>query len=917
MGPKAETSTIPDRTLEIPEPASLAVGTTLGRYIVVSRIGEGGMGEVVRAYDPKLQREVAIKRLHTGSLDVEGEARLMREAQAMAQLSHPNVVSVYDVDRTEHGVVLAMELVEGETLRDWIKREHEVRDVLETMARAGRALEAAHAIELVHRDFKPANVLCGKQGQVKVADFGLARPRVVGEETSAPQGLVSVDRGLPDSLSDPLTRHGATLGTPAYMAPEQHAGSLPDPSSDQFAFCVTTWEALYGSRPFAGNGIRVALAKREGPPPPPSSSRVPRRLYDILVRGLAYEPEDRWPSMTVLLEALLDEPGRRRQRWIAGAAIAGTLVGAGVIATRTVAETPAACPDPADELAGAWDEERAKVVDDALRKLPVPYAQDTATRVATRLDDYAHNWIAAKRDVCEASHVRREQSETLLDRRTTCLSHRRQSLRAVTSELAAADTDVAERAVKLVDSLPALAACSDSIRLLAAYPPPEDPETAAAVERVFEGIAKARAKVDATRYDEAIAMLDTLVAEADALAYPPLMARTRHARGVAHRNAGHYDDARTDLTLAYRHTVLVDDSALAVDAAIGLVFVERSHGAHYEAAEVWATAAKAQATRTDPQGRHRARAVDIAAVVAYQQGQYEVAADTSQTAVQMLERLEGPDRDATLANALNHLGAAQDELQRYSLAEANFRRAVEIEEERLGPDHPMVAGKLGNLAVNLQMQHRYADALEIQRRVLDLRERALGSDHPATSLTRSNMGWTLLELGEFEAAQEAFRVAHDDTVARLGKQHPRVAMVAEGLGSTAYRMKQFVVAEGHHREALEIRTSALGADHPNVAMSWLALGNVIAADGRLDESLSAFDEALRVLADRGDDVKRIRIDVHEQRGFALAQAGKLVRAREDLVQAKALMGDPPTLPARAKSVDERLAQVEAQLAAGD
>ena len=916
MGPNPETPTVVDETIQHAPPSALVVGTTLGRYIVVSRIGEGGMGEVVRAYDPKLQREVAIKRLHTGKLDPEGEARLMREAQAMAQLSHPNVVSVYDVDRTEYGVVLAMELVEGETLRDWIRREHRVSEILEMMAQAGRGLEAAHAIELVHRDFKPANVLCGRQGQIKVTDFGLARPREA-SDSDEPSARVLREHDLPDSLSSPVTHHGATLGTPAYMAPEQHGDSSPDPRSDQFAFCVTTWEALYGSRPFKGTRIQMALSKREGPPPPPSPSRVPRRIYDILARGLAHEPEDRWPSMTVLLEALLDDPARRRTRRIATAAVAATLVGVGAVATRSVDEAEEICPDPSEELAGVWDEARAAEVDDALRALAVPYAADTADRVAAGLDQYAQAWVASKRDACEATHVRREQSDTLLDRRTTCLAHRHQSLSAAATVLAAADAEVAERATELVDSLPPLAPCSDADALLAAYPPPEDPDVAAAVEDGFEKIATARAEVDAAQFETAIAMLDALVEQADALGYPPLMLHARHARGIALKNSGNYEGAGADFELAYQHGVLTDEVTLTVDTAIALAFVTGVNGTRSEAAEIWAAAAKAQAARIDPNGLYAARALDTTAVLAYKQGNYAVAADRAQAAKDMLAQLPEHQQSTTMANVLNHLGAAQDELQRYAEAEANFRHAVEIDEAFYGSDHPKLAGKLGNLAVNLQMQQRYPDALVIQRRVLDLRERTLGADHPATSLTRVNTAWTMLELGDHAEARDAFRVAYDDMVAKMGKEHPRVAMTLEGLGTAAYRMGQHETAEAHHREALAIRKATVGEDHPNVALSWLALGGVIAAAGRLEEALDAFDEALRVLADRGDDVKRIRVDVHEQRGVALANAGQLGRAREDFERAMALLGDPPDPPERAKSIARQLDQLKAQLAAGD
>ena len=319
------------------EPAvPLARGTAIERYLVTDRLGSGGMGVVYAAYDPELHRKVAIKLLHAevaGLGDTSGaRARLEREAQAMARVSHPNVISVFDVGEFQHQVFVAMELVEGGSLRDWLGREpRSWRQVVDVFVLAGRGLAAAHAADLVHRDFKPDNVLVGADGRVRVTDFGLAR---AGEADDPRPGGPSARIRAPRStgpLSTPLTQTGALMGTPAYMAPEQYGGAATDARTDQFSFCVALYEGLYGERPFgdlpfaelleAVTGGRVRAA--------PAGARVPAWVRRALLRGLATRPEDRWPTMAALLHQLGRDPARRQRR-IALAA-AGALAVGGVI----------------------------------------------------------------------------------------------------------------------------------------------------------------------------------------------------------------------------------------------------------------------------------------------------------------------------------------------------------------------------------------------------------------------------------------------------------------------------------------------------------------------------------------------------------------------------------------------------------
>ncbi|MBA3547636.1 MAG: serine/threonine protein kinase, partial [Nannocystis sp.] len=308
----------------------LSPGTAIGRYMVLGRLGAGAMGVVYAAYDPELDRKVALKLLHPrGHSSLDSRLRLMREAKALARLSHPNVVAVHDVGTYAERVFLAMEFVDGKTLGAWLKEQPQPwEQVVAVMRKAGEGLAAAHVAGLVHRDFKPDNVLIARDGRVRVLDFGLARSA---SETGSVEDLgpeaamvasVSGSRRVHAELeAAQLTRTGAMVGTPAYMSPEQHLGRGADPRSDQFSFCVTLYQALYGVRPFAGERISgLAFQVLQGKiGPPPAGSAVPARVRRVVLRGLSANPDDRYDSMPALLAALDHELGfKRRGGWYFG-----------------------------------------------------------------------------------------------------------------------------------------------------------------------------------------------------------------------------------------------------------------------------------------------------------------------------------------------------------------------------------------------------------------------------------------------------------------------------------------------------------------------------------------------------------------------------------------------------------------------
>jgi len=327
-----ELETRPAQSHRLTSESHAPLGPLPDRYMLLETIGRGGMGRVLRAYDARLERHVAIKQVRTDLLGTKNQSGLLYEARAMARLSHPNVVGVYDVEDSRSGVMLVMELVCGQTLREWVRRERRWAAIVPRFVEAGQGLAAAHAGGLLHRDFKPSNVLIPDQGMAKVTDFGLA--------------TFVCTNGSSDG-SEPRSRkpvrpanNPPVIGTPRYMAPEQHLAEPLGPATDQYAFCVALWESLTGRAPFEGEWAELAAKKLAGPPAWPTDVPTPRFIVNAIIRGLAPEPSERWPSMDTLLDALTRRPSRRLHVW---AVAAGLL---GVFALAEVASAHGSGSDP-------------------------------------------------------------------------------------------------------------------------------------------------------------------------------------------------------------------------------------------------------------------------------------------------------------------------------------------------------------------------------------------------------------------------------------------------------------------------------------------------------------------------------------------------------------------------------------------
>ena len=353
-------------TVAASEPAMRGSEPTLavGRFRIERELGRGGMGIVYAAFDPNLERRVALKLLRGRGGDT--TARLVREARAMARLSHPNVVTVHEVGELEDRAYFVMELVEGVTLGEWLRAKHGEREILDAFLAAGRGLAAAHAVGLVHRDFKPQNVLRSIDGRIVVTDFGLARTEEI-SRASKPVLEAKIGTTTPSTPLEGLTETGSVVGTPGYMAPEQWDGTI-SAASDQFAFCVALWEAFAGTRPYRGVTVEELLTSIVQGPASLDASRIPVQLRAPLLRGLDPDPAKRWPSMQALLGALAP----RRRRWaipvaLGAAALATTIVLA-LVLSRDGASCAPALLEPPDMNGLAITKHQASLVTDVMTR---------------------------------------------------------------------------------------------------------------------------------------------------------------------------------------------------------------------------------------------------------------------------------------------------------------------------------------------------------------------------------------------------------------------------------------------------------------------------------------------------------------------------------------------------------------------
>jgi tetratricopeptide (TPR) repeat protein len=699
-------------------------------------------------------------------------------------------------------VFIAMEFIAGHTLGYWLQAQpRTVAEILEVFTGAGRGLAAAHEKELVHRDFKPENVMVGADGQARVMDFGLVRLAMDREkhdiEKRLPPGLPSrlelnIDPmatfiiqgpveaaagGVSDSLTLNLTQAGTVMGTPAYMSPEQFRGAATDARTDQFSFCVALYEALYGERPFVGGNLLELTANVLGGKvkPEPNGSRVPRRIRSALLRGMSPEPDTRFPSMGALLGELRSESAMAGMRRFAEGA--------------------------AEKLSGSWelpDPERSTESESkaeirrAFLATGKPYAATAFEAMSRILDRFVRHWSEIYVEACEATHLRGEQSTEVLDLRMAALGEALRDLRALCGQLRHTTVDTIENAVNAANALGSLERCSDINLLRAIVRPPDDPATRAAVDELRGHLSEARALARVGRVLDGIKMVAALEADARRIGYAPLLAEVYFVSGTMHIDVSDFEAATRTLEDAVWAAELCRHDEIAAQSAAFLIFCTGYGRSRFEVGEIWSRHAETVLSRMGGHELIRGWLFNNRGAMRAAQGRLRDAVDDMHRAIEAKERAlgpEDPDVGISLVNAAVYL----DELGETVRAASYLERAVRIMQETLGRDHPKVAIPLANHAELLNRLGRYEEALEPAQHALAVLERETDAESLYVTYPLAALGSSYVGLGKFREAlpvlerAAGIRETKEVNAARVGEVHFTLGRALWGSGEDRAR----------------------------------------------------------------------------------------------------------------------------------
>ncbi|MBX7080161.1 MAG: serine/threonine protein kinase [Nannocystaceae bacterium] len=868
----------------------LARGSAIGRYLVLDVIGRGGMGTVVLADDPELDRRIALKLVDASGRE---HAEILREAQALARLSHPNVVAVHDVGRDGERVYIAMEYVRGQTLRAWQSaRPRAIDEILAVYLAAGRGLAAAHAAGVVHRDFKPDNAIVGEDGVVRVLDFGLAT-------TELPQPRT--DEEVSAERSDPEHRAAKLRGTPAYMAPEQRLGLAIGPAADQYAFALALLEALCGQRPLPL--APAALTRGEALVPPPAATTVPARLRRALLRALATAAHERFASMTQLLDALqLASPRRRRTRALVATALAG-LAATSFGLARLTDTTTSECGDTHAILDAVWGAQPREAVMQAFAAADVPWAATTRTTAMAGIDAWAASWAETREATCVAAFRSHELDAGEARRRIDCLDDHLERTRALVELFAAGDPDVLARAVDSTAALPEPQVCTEAASFDDGMPPPDTREQLEEVRRIRAALSQAEELAAAHRYDAARELAEQLLRDATASGYEPIRVRALRVRARAEA-----DPARSvELHLvAIAAAIAIGDRALAGRAGLTLVHSLNRLGL-YDEAKRWGRMIDSVIATVHDDRLQLAALVDRANLAA-SRGEWVHARVAADAAVALAAHAMPPDSVkqipplAALANVIAYSAPSAEGV-------AAARRAWLLASAAYGDDHPTTvatrraftaqyvvggelevalpsmaaeyaaaaaidphgsdaAGAQWNLAVALVDAGRWRRA-QIELDGASAYYRATeGPDGETLAHAMAIRAVIALGLGELARA----RVDAQDAIARLRRVAPGHAPLGVALSSAG------IIAVADHRdrdardllvEALTLLTPALGADRPSVleAEAVLALAELRLG---LPEGRARLERVLPRAAALSPAIARARVEVYALAALRLA-----------------------------------------------
>lgn len=827
----------------------------VGRYVLRRVLGKGGMGVVYEAADPELHRVVALKILRS---DLGGrQKRLLGEAQAMAKLSHPNVVAIYDVGRAGERVFIVMALVRGASLRQWLAREPRTLDaILDAFEQAAEGLSAAHDAGLVHRDFKPENVFVADDGRVLVGDFGLA---------------VALD-----------AEANAAEGSLAYMAPEQRRGEGVDARSDQYAFCLALDEA-----------------SRTAP-------TAPHWLARLIARGTKEAPADRFPSMAAVLAAL--RAGRRRSRSRRWAAVGAAAIGVAAFAGGAVlwargreAPADAMCRARDAEMSAIWNADVARRIEAAFRATKSPLADGAFRKANEALDAYVGAWRAAHGRACAAPRPRDPATEAARAQTTRCLDERLDVVRAVAASLERVDGPTLEHVPAMLQLLPRVGACEDA-REIAQLAPPPSVESAAAVDAARRKIAAASATIAAGRYADGLAQAEDAFRAANGTRYLPVLAEAYLWVGTAHGRLGHTKESEQALEQAASSASAGRAPAIAIRAWIQLMHFVGYEAKRYDDGARYGDYAKAALEGLPFAFDLEAERLSWSRAMLLDRRRYDEALVVSREELALVElrfgathRLAAAALDG-LAGVLAGQCKARDALDPQE-------RACAILEKEYGSPHPQLALCLGNLAALYANLGEHERALALKKRALAMFEEVPG--HPNhVAMVHRNMVRSFLSLGRLDDASAELEAA-----AALSKRPSDETSIVVLRGEVRRRQGKLAEALSDHTLAA-LRTRA--EDPPRRLEPLLALAETdLAAERWSDAAANAAEAASIARALYGDASCRVAAPLRVQ-AEALVGRGRAAEALPFAERALAATADAQIDPAERARDEQAVARASSR-----
>ena len=840
----------------------LSPGAWLGRYVVTKHVGSGSGGDVYAGFDSQLDRDVALKVL-PAVVSPEGDTRLstalVAEAQLIATLNHPHIVTIHDIGQAHGHTYIAMELVSGGDMGEWLRRHPAGttpwRQRLEPWLPVGQALAAAHQAGVIHGDLKPANVLRTPDGQIRVSDFGVGR--FVADEANLHR-VTQKSRAIENPTSTQL------WGTPNYMAPELFDGRPPDERSDLYAFCAAVFEALYGHVPATGPTREKLVTAKHRRIEPNTKHGVPRAILDILRQGLHPDPSRR-PTLHELLDRLTRRMARRRH--IAYTAAGLALVGLALTPMAFLGQPQRPCRDSAERLADVWDGANRQAIESVFQQSGRAYAAATWEYFSTQLDDYSKEWIDTHRDTCLAS-ARGEQSDALLSIRMGCLDKRRLALKTLVQLVQTKSLDDISKPTQAAESLPPIGECRDLLQPSDHPLPPI--EVAQEVAAIDAEIITMQTELDLLSGSELTAQARRVVERAEATGHDPVIGRAYWTLGRAASASGDFEKPIEWFEKASLLAAESGDDRTAALAGLSVMTSAKSRldtrTANSWAPHIQAALKRARAEPKDWAAFHYVRYKTLLA-----HGQNDEAASALEKAIEQWRLVPGDLARARRLEAEAGIHALRGDLP---TAVSKQRQATNELEATFGWPNPTLLVAMNELAHYLVQIGDHQAAVTVMTRLVEGAVSKWGADGSNTVGARMNLALALSKLNRFPEAIDQLSTARDIFIKTGKTTDPYYAAMLSNLAGILNHAERYEEALPVAQEALPLHIEHFGPEHPFTGYAYLNLGSARANTGSADKAVDLLERALDILT-KSQQPSDVIANCH----FALAQA--LVKTKQD------------------------------------